>query len=381
MFSGKCIIVTIILVHCEEPALADSPTDTETDMAALKADGPGRLCAAHINHRLRGQDSADDEAFVSELCGRHAIPLETGEADVSGIVENSNDGLEAAARNARYDFLRRTALRLGARYVVTAHTADDQAETILHRIIRGTGVAGSVFEFFLSGDIIDGWDDTGTKGAGRAVNFTPSLFSAAPYAVASLARRDGADGGWLRRGALNATKINLTTDEDKFTDAERTNWHFVPNTYQGVCFNELDLEQRRLANALLQSALSSQGYLKTQTIMRLEGVLRREAKSTEGDVTSTIEVHDLIIHPGRHEVLLNGRQVDLTFTEFRLLQFLARKPGWAFSRSQIVDAVKGEDYPVTERSVDVQVAGLRKKMGDQGRYIETVRGVGYRFKE
>ena len=67
--------------------------------------------------------------------------------------------------------------------------------------------------------------------------------------------------------------------------------------------------------------------------------------------------------------------------EFRLLQFLARKPGWAFSRSQIVDAVKGEDYPVTERSVDVQVAGLRKKMGDLGHYVETVRGVGYRFKE
>jgi two-component system phosphate regulon response regulator PhoB len=63
------------------------------------------------------------------------------------------------------------------------------------------------------------------------------------------------------------------------------------------------------------------------------------------------------------------------------LHFLARKPGWAFTRSQIVDAVKGEDYPVTERSVDVQVAGLRKKLGDLGRYIETVRGVGYRFKE
>jgi two-component system phosphate regulon response regulator PhoB len=88
-----------------------------------------------------------------------------------------------------------------------------------------------------------------------------------------------------------------------------------------------------------------------------------------------------VIHPGRHEVLLGGQLVDLTFTEFRLLQFLARKPGWAFSRNQIVDAVKGEDYPVTERSVDVQVAGLRKKLGEAGNYIETVRGVGYRFRE
>ena len=63
-----------------------------------------------------------------------------------------------------------------------------------------------------------------------------------------------------------------------------------------------------------------------------------------------------------------------------LLQFLAKRPGWAFTRTQIVDAVKGEDYPVTERSVDVQVAGLRKKLGAFGSYIETVRGVGYRFR-
>ena len=93
------------------------------------------------------------------------------------------------------------------------------------------------------------------------------------------------------------------------------------------------------------------------------------------------ESADILIHPGRHEVLVNGKPLDLTFTEFRLLHFLARKPGWAFSRSQIVDAVKGEDYPVTERSVDVQVVGLRKKLGSLGTYIETVRGVGYRFKE
>jgi two-component system phosphate regulon response regulator PhoB len=71
----------------------------------------------------------------------------------------------------------------------------------------------------------------------------------------------------------------------------------------------------------------------------------------------------------------------LTYTEFTLLQFLARRPGRAFTRSQIVDAVKGTDYPVTERAVDVQVAGLRKKLGPYSDYIQTVRGVGYRFKE
>jgi two-component system phosphate regulon response regulator PhoB len=115
-------------------------------------------------------------------------------------------------------------------------------------------------------------------------------------------------------------------------------------------------------------------------LARIRAVLRRKAKPAEDDPTA-IRIRDLIIHPGRHEVLLQGKPLDLTFTEFRLLHFLARKPGWAFSRGQIVDAVKGEDYPVTERSVDVQVVGLRKKLGLVGNYIETVRGVGYRFKE
>ena len=64
-----------------------------------------------------------------------------------------------------------------------------------------------------------------------------------------------------------------------------------------------------------------------------------------------------------------------------MLSILARRPGWVFTRSQIVDMVRGDDYPVTDRSVDVQIVGLRKKLGDCGRYIETVRGVGYRFKD
>jgi two-component system phosphate regulon response regulator PhoB len=116
-------------------------------------------------------------------------------------------------------------------------------------------------------------------------------------------------------------------------------------------------------------------------LARIRAVLRRQHSAADGEDPAAIRVHELLIHPGRHEVLLRGQPVELTFTEFRLLQFLARKPGWAFSRTQIVDAVKGEDYPVTERSVDVQVAGLRKKLGEMGGYIETVRGVGYRFKE
>ena len=114
-------------------------------------------------------------------------------------------------------------------------------------------------------------------------------------------------------------------------------------------------------------------------VARVKAVLRRRSKDPSDD-EAAVSVHDLVIHPGWHEVLIAGKPVDLTFTEFRLLHFLARKPGWAFTRGQIVDAVKGEDYPVTERSVDVQVAGLRKKLGAHGEYIETVRGIGYRFK-
>jgi two-component system phosphate regulon response regulator PhoB len=80
-------------------------------------------------------------------------------------------------------------------------------------------------------------------------------------------------------------------------------------------------------------------------------------------------------------VLAAGKPVDLTFTEFQVLYILAKRPGWVFTRSMIVDAVRGDDYPVTDRSVDVQIVGLRKKLGDCGKYIETVRGVGYRFRE
>jgi two-component system alkaline phosphatase synthesis response regulator PhoP len=71
----------------------------------------------------------------------------------------------------------------------------------------------------------------------------------------------------------------------------------------------------------------------------------------------------------------------LTNTEFRILRYLASRPGWVFTRNQIIRSVHGEDYPVTGRSVDVQVASLRKKLGDAGHLIETVRGVGYKMGE
>jgi two-component system alkaline phosphatase synthesis response regulator PhoP len=114
---------------------------------------------------------------------------------------------------------------------------------------------------------------------------------------------------------------------------------------------------------------------------RIKTVLRRKEFSATAETGRSIKFDNLEIHPGKREVLVDGKQVDLTFTEFQIIHFLASKPGWVFTRYQIVDAVKGEDYPVTDRSVDVQIVGLRKKLGPYGKYIETLRGVGYRFSE
>ena len=91
---------------------------------------------------------------------------------------------------------------------------------------------------------------------------------------------------------------------------------------------------------------------------------------------------ELLINPGRHEILHKGKAVpQLTYTEFGIVHFLAKHAGWVFSREQIVEGVKGKDYPVTDRAVDVQVAGLRKKLGAAADHVQTVRGVGYRFKD
>jgi two-component system, OmpR family, alkaline phosphatase synthesis response regulator PhoP len=114
-------------------------------------------------------------------------------------------------------------------------------------------------------------------------------------------------------------------------------------------------------------------------LARLKAVLRR--KKLEAAPDSPLVVHDIAIHLDRHEVLVKGNAITLTATEFSILHFLARRPGRVFSRDQIITAVKGDDYPVTERSVDVQIVGLRKKLGEAGDCVETVRGVGYRFRE
>ena len=116
-------------------------------------------------------------------------------------------------------------------------------------------------------------------------------------------------------------------------------------------------------------------------LARIQTVLRRKNADLQLDSQDELTFDELVIHPGRNQVYVCGSAVELTFTEFRVLVALASRPGWVFTRYQIVNAVRGEDYAVTDRAVDVQIAGLRKKLGPCGHYIETVRGVGYRFKE
>ena len=116
-------------------------------------------------------------------------------------------------------------------------------------------------------------------------------------------------------------------------------------------------------------------------LARAKTVLRRSVSTEKGVEESPIKIGPLAIHPGRSEVRIDNKPVTLTYTEFQVLLLLAKRPGWVFTRGQIVDAVRGEEYAVTERSVDVQIVGLRKKLQDSGQYIETVRGVGYRFRD
>lgn len=118
-------------------------------------------------------------------------------------------------------------------------------------------------------------------------------------------------------------------------------------------------------------------------VARIKAVLRRTEDSRvleNEDSEEIITIHNLTIDPGRHEVRLGDELLQLTMTEFGILSFLANKPGWVFTRQQIIDSVRGYDFLITPRAVDVQIFGLRKKMREAGKMIETVRGIGYRLK-
>ena len=114
-------------------------------------------------------------------------------------------------------------------------------------------------------------------------------------------------------------------------------------------------------------------------IARVNAVLKRSIKFGE-EKSKDILINGINIKTRSREVWVNKNLInDLTFSEFQILYLLAGHPGWVFTRYQIIDKIRGDNYPVTDRSVDFQIVGLRKKLGDAGKLIKTVRGVGYRF--
>lgn len=114
-------------------------------------------------------------------------------------------------------------------------------------------------------------------------------------------------------------------------------------------------------------------------VARVKAVLRSVSK--RGKEEEKVHIGELDIDPHRYLVRLNGEQLDLTSTEFKILYYMAKRPGWVFTRNQLIDASRGDEYVVTDRSVDVHIVGIRKKLGEFGDYIQTVRGIGYRFME
>ena len=111
---------------------------------------------------------------------------------------------------------------------------------------------------------------------------------------------------------------------------------------------------------------------------RIQSVLRRVKK--DNIKNENVSNSGIVISSRKREVHIDGKKIeDLTFTEFQILHLLALHPGWVFTRYQIIDKIRGDNYPVTDRSVDFQIVGLRKKMGEKGKLINTIRGVGYRF--
>ncbi|HWR11215.1 MAG TPA: response regulator transcription factor [Rectinemataceae bacterium] len=122
-------------------------------------------------------------------------------------------------------------------------------------------------------------------------------------------------------------------------------------------------------------------------IARVRALLRRSGRSSLAETAATeakngrLEVSGIKLDVRRHEIFASGRPIDLSVTEFAILETLMREPGRVFTRAQAIAGAKGEDYPVTDRALDVHILSLRRKLGEEGAAIETVRGVGYRFRE
>jgi two-component system phosphate regulon response regulator PhoB len=118
-------------------------------------------------------------------------------------------------------------------------------------------------------------------------------------------------------------------------------------------------------------------------VARVRAALRRRqaAGAAVAEAGQRLTAAGLMLDIERHELLVDGHPVDLSATEFAILALLMRSPGRVYSRASIIDAIKGPDYPVTDRSIDVQIVALRRKLGPKGTCVDTVRAVGYRFLE
>jgi len=112
---------------------------------------------------------------------------------------------------------------------------------------------------------------------------------------------------------------------------------------------------------------------------RIRALLRRRNASEEDGVM--LACQGVTIDSERHRTMVNGKPLDLTPSEFGLLGALMRRPGRVFSRSELIDAALGGDSLVLERTIDVHIRSLRKKLGNSADLVETVRGIGYRFRD
>lgn len=114
-------------------------------------------------------------------------------------------------------------------------------------------------------------------------------------------------------------------------------------------------------------------------VARVRAVLRRHEAEPTGQLV--LAGGEMVIDPGRHVLKINGAEVDLTLTQYKLLAYLASRPGFVRTRDQMVAAVRGEDAVLSSRAIDVHIAALRQKLGAMGDMVETVRGVGYRLSD
>lgn len=118
-----------------------------------------------------------------------------------------------------------------------------------------------------------------------------------------------------------------------------------------------------------------------EVVLRVSAVLRRIQIGKQTESTKRIETHGVTIDLDKHQVLTESGPIDLTATEFKLITLFARSPGRVFTRDILMDVIWGQEYYGIDRTVDTHVSRLRRKLGEFGKHIETVHGVGYRFKE